>query len=318
MEGTVSRKVFVGGLPCSYPSSHIEDNLFNLFRVFGSLTITWPGKKHFGGGKDIKGYVFLLFEEEASVHRLLSVCKMCERGLYYIEVTFLEGTRNSRGARQNNSSLANHQLAQNPVYHQGPRFDRDFPTGLQQPLLQSPQQKKRLHIQPWFLRDRWVFVDEPSDLLHRRTIFVGGVPRCIKAGELASKLEARFPGVRYVGLDVDREFLFPKGAARATFFSGEAHRAALKARFLSFVYSDHRGQERKKVLEIKPYIVDEMECDACVRVGRAASPAVLFCPHLACLAYLCTACFIRLHPLSDPELASHRPLSKDPKLNIDG
>lgn len=62
MDGTVSRKVFVGGLPCSYPSSHIEDDLFNMFRVFGPLTVTWPGKKHFGGGKDIKGYVFLLFE----------------------------------------------------------------------------------------------------------------------------------------------------------------------------------------------------------------------------------------------------------------
>ncbi|XP_022664899.1 cytoplasmic polyadenylation element-binding protein 1-like isoform X2 [Varroa destructor] len=267
-------------------------------------------------------------QEEASVHRLLSVCKMCERGLYYIEVTFLEGARLTRAIRPYSALSVGQQLVQNYfAHHNQRRYQQNFQT--QQAFQQQlEQQKKRLHIQPWFLRDRWVFLDEPSDLLHRQTIFVGGVPRCIKASELAEKLEATFPGVRYVGLDVDREFLFPKGAARATFFTSEAYRAALKARFLSFVYSDHRGQERKKVLEIKPYIVDEMDCDSCLRgltrlgvppvAEGPRSPALLYCPHLTCLSYLCIACFIRLHPLSDPELASHRPLSKDPKIKIDG
>lgn len=97
-----------------------------------------------------------------------------------------------------------------------------------------------------------------------------------------------------------------------------------------FLDTSLRGsfQERKKVLEIKPYIVDEMDCDSCLRgltrlgvppvAEGPRSPALLYCPHLTCLSYLCIACFIRLHPLSDPELASHRPLSKDPKIKIDG
>ena len=60
-------------------------------------------------------------------------------------------------------------------------------------------------------------------------------------GELAFMINASFPGVRYVGLDVDKEYCFPKGAARATFFTRETYLSALRARFLSILYLDHRG-----------------------------------------------------------------------------
>ena len=45
-------------------------------------------------------------------------------------------------------------------------------------------------------------------------------------------MEARFGDVRYVGIDTDAEYGYPKGAARVVFGSQRAFLAAVAARFV--------------------------------------------------------------------------------------
>ena len=68
-------KVFLGGVPWDIA----EAGLVNTFRVFGSLSVEWPGKdgKHPRcppKGNMPKGYVYLVFELEKSVRALLQAC----------------------------------------------------------------------------------------------------------------------------------------------------------------------------------------------------------------------------------------------------
>ncbi|XP_044789257.1 cytoplasmic polyadenylation element-binding protein 1 isoform X6 [Bubalus bubalis] len=70
-----SCKVFLGGVPWDIT----EAGLVNTFRVFGSLSVEWPGKdgKHPRcppKGNMPKGYVYLVFELEKSVRALLQAC----------------------------------------------------------------------------------------------------------------------------------------------------------------------------------------------------------------------------------------------------
>ena len=46
----------------------------------------------------------------------------------------------------------------------------------------------------------------------RKTIFVGGVPRPLRAVELALIMDRLYGGVCYAGIDVDPELKYPKGS----------------------------------------------------------------------------------------------------------
>ncbi|KAJ7998318.1 hypothetical protein DPEC_G00221450 [Dallia pectoralis] len=70
-----SCKVFLGGVPWDVT----EASLINTFSVYGPLSVEWPGKdgKHPRcppKGNVPKGYVYLVFENERSVHGLLQAC----------------------------------------------------------------------------------------------------------------------------------------------------------------------------------------------------------------------------------------------------
>uniref|UniRef100_A0A3P9APR6 RRM domain-containing protein n=1 Tax=Esox lucius TaxID=8010 RepID=A0A3P9APR6_ESOLU len=70
-----SCKVFLGGVPWDVT----EASLVNTFSVYGPLSVEWPGKdgKHPRcppKGNMPKGYVYLVFENERSVHGLLQAC----------------------------------------------------------------------------------------------------------------------------------------------------------------------------------------------------------------------------------------------------
>lgn len=45
----------------------------------------------------------------------------------------------------------------------------------------------------------------------RKTIFVGGVPRPLKAIELAEIMNEKYGNVCYAGIDIDTELKYPKG-----------------------------------------------------------------------------------------------------------
>ncbi|KAG8516384.1 Cytoplasmic polyadenylation element-binding protein 1, partial [Galemys pyrenaicus] len=65
-----SCKVFLGGVPWDIT----EAGLVSTFRVFGSLSVEWPGKDGKHPRCPPKGYVYLVFELEKSVRALLQAC----------------------------------------------------------------------------------------------------------------------------------------------------------------------------------------------------------------------------------------------------
>lgn len=79
-----SRKVFVGGLPIDTKESTVR----NIFSKFGKVLIDWP--RRLGSKPDqirpMAGYVFLVFEDEASVQRLISQCFL-DSGSFWLFVT---------------------------------------------------------------------------------------------------------------------------------------------------------------------------------------------------------------------------------------
>ena len=66
-------------------------------------------------------------------------------------------------------------------------------------------------MRPWCLDHSDCFLREGIDLNPRKTVFVGGVPRLLKAQELASIMDNNFGFVCYAGVDVDPWMKYPKG-----------------------------------------------------------------------------------------------------------
>ncbi|XP_013979405.2 cytoplasmic polyadenylation element-binding protein 1a isoform X2 [Salmo salar] len=65
-----SCKVFLGGVPWDVT----EASLVGTFSVYGPLSVEWPGKDGRHPRCPPKGYVYLVFESERSVHGLLQAC----------------------------------------------------------------------------------------------------------------------------------------------------------------------------------------------------------------------------------------------------
>ena len=68
-----------------------------------------------------------------------------------------------------------------------------------------------MQVRPWCLDHSDCFLREGIDLNPRKTVFVGGVPRLLKAQELASIMDSNFGFVCYAGVDVDPWMKYPKG-----------------------------------------------------------------------------------------------------------
>ena len=78
-EEMYSRKVFVGGLPIDIK----ESTVYNIFSQFGKVMIDWPRRLDAkpDQARPMAGYVFLVFEEEASVQSLIANCFYAYRRL---------------------------------------------------------------------------------------------------------------------------------------------------------------------------------------------------------------------------------------------
>ncbi|GMS91442.1 hypothetical protein PENTCL1PPCAC_13617, partial [Pristionchus entomophagus] len=249
-----SRKVFVGGLPVDVD----EDELLLTFSPFGHLTIDWPNKlMHMQGSSPDrsyphKGYVFLIFQYEMSVRKLVEACHCEEEKLFFC----ISSTMN-------------------------------------------PQ--KMVQIRPWKLADADYIVDVNIPINPRRVIFVGGVPRPIRAVELAHIMDKLYGSVVCAGIDTDLEYKYPKGAGRVAFTNECSFIRAITDRYAQLSHG-----ERVRV-EMKPYVLDDQPCDECD--GNAARHAPFFCPHLECLQYYCESCWTELHAC--PTREHHKPLVKE-------
>ncbi|MEE6514514.1 hypothetical protein FKM82_022717 [Ascaphus truei] len=167
--------------------------LINTFRVFGALSVEWPGKdgKHPRcppKGNMPKGYVYLVFESEKSVRALLQACTqdlLSQDGLS--EHYFKMSSRRMRC--------------------------------------------KEVQVIPWVLADS-NFVRSPSQRLDpSKTVFVGALHGMLNAEALASIMNDLFGGVVYAGIDTDKH-KYPIGSGRVTFNNQRSYLKAVSAAFV--------------------------------------------------------------------------------------
>jgi cytoplasmic polyadenylation element-binding protein len=163
---------------------------------------------------------------------------------------------------------------------------------------------KPVQIRPWKLSDADFVLDATLPLDPRKTVFVGGVPRPLKAVELAMIMDRLYGGVCYAGIDTDPELKYPKGAGRVAFSNQQSYIAAISARFVQLQH----GEIDKRV-EVKPYVLDDQLCDEC-QGGRCGGKfAPFFCANVTCLQYYCEQCWSSIH--SRPGREFHKPLVKE-------
>lgn len=163
---------------------------------------------------------------------------------------------------------------------------------------------KPVQIRPWRLTDADFVLDASMPLDPRKTVFVGGVPRPLKALELATIMDRLYGGVCYAGIDTDPELKYPKGAGRVAFSNQQSYIAAISARFVQLQHGDI-----DKRVEVKPYVLDDQMCDEC-QGGRCGGKfAPFFCANVTCLQYYCENCWATIH--SRPGREFHKPLVKE-------
>ncbi|XP_076461024.1 cytoplasmic polyadenylation element-binding protein 2-like [Babylonia areolata] len=169
----------------------------------------------------------------------------------------------------------------------------------------SPTMKdKPVQIRPWTLSDSDFVMDGSQPLDPRKTIFVGGVPRPLRAVELAMIMDRLYGGVCYAGIDTDPELKYPKGAGRVAFSNQQSYIAAISARFVQLQHGDI-----DKRVEVKPYVLDDQMCDECHGSRCAGKFAPFFCANVTCLQYYCEYCWAQIH--SRPGREFHKPLVKE-------
>ncbi|KAG2466198.1 CPEB2 protein, partial [Polypterus senegalus] len=139
---------------------------------------------------------------------------------------------------------------------------------------------KPVQIRPWNLSDSDFVMDGSQPLDPRKTIFVGGVPRPLRAVELAMIMDRLYGGVCYAGIDTDPELKYPKGAGRVAFSNQQSYIAAISARFVQLQHGDI-----DKRVEVKPYVLDDQMCDECQGARCGGKFAPFFCANVTCLQY---------------------------------
>lgn len=205
---------------------------------------------------------------------------------------------------------------------------------------------KPVQIRSWRLSDADYVLDSSLALDPRKTVFVGGVPRPLKASELAIIMNNLYGGVCYAGIDTDPELKYPKGAGRVAFSNHHSYIAAISARF---VHLKHHDLDKR--VEVKPYVLDDQYCDECKRnnnnnnnnnshtpsgeimtnINHSISPSSLttgsrkigsganktdqkfapfFCASITCLRYYCENCWSIVHN-SHSGREFHKPLVKE-------
>uniref|UniRef100_A0A671RAL5 Cytoplasmic polyadenylation element-binding protein 3-like n=1 Tax=Sinocyclocheilus anshuiensis TaxID=1608454 RepID=A0A671RAL5_9TELE len=150
--------------------------------------------------------------------------------------------------------------------------------------------RSQVQIRPWNLSDSDFVMDGSQPLDPRKTIFVGGVPRPLRAVELAMIMDRLYGGVCYAGIDTDPELKYPKGAGRVAFSTQQSYIAAISARFVQL---QHNDIDKRRVTEMLHIVMI----------------APFFCANVTCLQYYCEYCWASIHSRAGREF--HKPLVKE-------
>ncbi|ELK18304.1 Cytoplasmic polyadenylation element-binding protein 1 [Pteropus alecto] len=240
-----SCKVFLGGVPWDIT----EAGLVNTFRVFGSLSVEWPGKDGKHPRCPPKGYVYLVFELEKSVRALLQACShdpLSPDGLseYYFKMS----SRRLR-CKEDERLLFSHLFS--PFGHVDTVKVSSSWVGVQ--------------VIPWVLADS-NFVWSPFQRFDpSRTVFVGALHGMLNAEALAAILNDLFGGVVYAGIDTDKH-KYPIGSGRVTFNNQRSYLKAVSAAFVEI-----KTTKFTKKVQIDPYLEDSL-CHIC-----SSQPGPFFC-----------------------------------------
>lgn len=66
-------------------------------------------------------------------------------------------------------------------------------------------------MRPWYIADGYHWLDASKPIDPRKAVFVGGVPRPLKASELAEVMGEKYGNVALVVIDSDSDLKYPKG-----------------------------------------------------------------------------------------------------------
>lgn len=180
-----SRKVFLGGVPWDIT----DEDLDNTFSRFGSLSVEWPPIKN---GQKPKGYVYIVFDESASVNTLLDYCRSYSARVFR-DVS--DGTMYK--------------------YH-----------------VQSEKMKsKEIQVIPWNLNDSTKVIGPQDKVNMHHQVFVGGLHGMLTANGLAKVMNDLFGNVVYVEVDTDK-YKYPLGSGRVNFSSMESFKNAIQGKYV--------------------------------------------------------------------------------------
>ncbi|CAI2328377.1 unnamed protein product [Caenorhabditis sp. 36 PRJEB53466] len=262
-EALYSRKVFIGGLPIDVT----EEEVWTTFGSFGKVLVDWPRRPEHGSRGD------------------------------YFDMEM--GRRNSRSVSGYVFLVFQNEQSVQELVNACEFYENKYYLQLSSPTMSD----KAVQVRAWRLSDIDYFCDEKSFVDHRRTVFIGGVPRPTRASDLARCLEEHYGKVSYVGIDIDPELKYPKGAARVTFATAQSFVRAISGRFVQVTHAD-----TNKRVEIKPYVMEDQYCDECQGKLCKHNYAPYFCGDPACLQYYCEACWDRMHYEMSELRSEHRPM----------
>ena len=218
-----SRKVFLGGLPWDVNQQH----LVQMLHKYGPVKLEIPGKdqKHPRASTMCKtqerstpGYVYIIFEHESSVQRMLLDCRkeIKNGGEHYYYTIFVQ-------------SLAAHSsTAVSPVPYQD-NFNFNFSN-------HKRSKAKEVEVIPWNQEDTsympYKTVNQPSKIDARLTVFVGALHGMLNAQGLAKVMNEIIGEVTHAGLDSDK-YKYPIGSGRVTFKNRQSYVKAISAKFVT-------------------------------------------------------------------------------------
>ena len=222
-----SRKVFLGGLPWDVNQQH----LVQMLHKYGPVKLEIPGKdqKHPRASSMCKtqerstpGYVYIIFEHESSVQRMLLDCRkeIKNGGEHYYYTIFVQ------------SLTANSSTAVSPIpngMYQN-NFNFNFSAN------NKRAKPKEVEVIPWNQEDTsylpYKTVNQPSKIDARLTVFVVALHGMLNAQGLAKVMNEIIGEVTHAGLDSDK-YKYPIGSGRVTFKNRQSYVKAISARFVT-------------------------------------------------------------------------------------